>query len=355
MKIINKEVLSFDDVILEPQYSELITRRNIDTSVEVSYNKNKNKLRFNIPIISSPMSTITEAHMSNAMISLGGLGIIHRYNTIDFQAKLLGYVNHRDYRAAAIGTSGDYKERLSELVKNDLNIVCIDIAHGDHILMEKAIEFIRSQYPNLFVMAGNVATGNAYKRLALAGAHAVRTSVGSGSICTTRIQTGHGIPTFQAVLDCYAAKQDYIESGNDYPTPYIIADGGIKNSGDIVKSLAAGADFVMLGSMLSGTRETPGKVIVQEGKKMKRYNGMASKIAQKNWKGSYNSIEGVATYVPYKGTTLKVVNEIMSNVRSGMSYSGANTLNELIENAIFRKQTISSHTEGNPHIFNRNK
>lgn len=353
MRINNNEVLSFDDVILEPQYSELETRKNIDTSIEVKFN-NKS-IKFNIPIISSPMSTVTEAHMSNAMISLGGLGIIHRYNTIEFQAKLLGFVNHRDYRAAAIGATGDYKERLSELVKNDLNVVCIDIAHGDHILMEKAIEFIRSEYPDLFVMAGNVATGNAYKRLALAGAHAVRTSVGSGSICTTRIQTGHGIPTFQAVLDCYAAKQDYIESGNDYPTPYIIADGGIKNSGDIVKSLAAGADFVMLGSMLSGTRETPGKIIMQDGKKIKRYNGMASKVAQKNWKGTYNSIEGVASYVPYKGTTSKVINEIMSNVRSGMSYSGANTLKELYDNAMFRRQTVSSHAEGNAHIFNRNK
>ena len=142
-----------------------------------------------------------------------------------------------------------------------------------------------------------------------------------------------------------------MESGK--PTPYIIADGGIKNSGDIVKSLAAGADFVMLGSMLSGTRETPGKVIIQDGKKVKRYNGMASKAAQKNWKGTYNSIEGVASYVPYKGTTSKVLSEIMSNVRSGMSYSGAQTLEELKENAVFRKQTSSSHVEGNPHIFNR--
>lgn len=352
MRINNKEVLSFDDVILEPQYSELESRKSINTSVEIIYN-NKT-LDFKIPIISSPMSTVTEAHMANAMISQGGLGIIHRYNSIDFQAKLLGYVNHRDYRAAAIGASGDFKERLSELVKNDLNVVCIDIAHGDHILMEKAIEFTRSQYPNLFIMAGNVATGHAYKRLSKAGAHAVRTSVGSGSICTTRIQTGHGIPTFQAVLDCYEAKQQLIED-NSENIAYIVADGGIKNSGDIVKSLAAGSDFVMLGSMLSGTKETPGKIIMQDGKKIKRYNGMASKAAQKNWKGTYNSIEGVASYVPYKGTTSKVINEIMSNVRSGMSYSGANTLKELIENAVFRRQTSSSHVEGNPHIFNRNK
>ena len=353
-KLISKEeVLSFDDVILVPGYSDLRTRKNINTSVDVNYNNKK--LNFKIPIISSPMSTVTEAHMSNAMISNGGLGIIHRYNTIEFQTKLLGYVNHRDYRSAAIGVTGDYKERLSSLVENDLSIVCIDVAHGDHILVEEAIEYIRSNYPQLFIIAGNVATGEGYKRLALAGAHAVRTSIGSGSICTTRIQTGHGMPTFQAVLDCSKAKEEYIESGDDYPVPYIIADGGIKNSGDIVKSLAAGADFVMLGSMLSGTRETPGKVIMQDGKKIKRYNGMASKVAQKAWKGSYNSIEGVASYVPYKGTTFKVLNEIMSNVRSGMSYSGANTLDELRKFAEFRRQTNSSNIEGNAHIFNRSK
>lgn len=353
MRINNKEVLSFDDVILEPQYSELTTRKNIDTSVKASFLE-KN-LEFKIPIISSPMSTVTEEHMSNVMISQGGLGIIHRYNTIELQSKLLGYVEHRDYRAAAIGVTGDYKERLSELVKNGLSVVCIDIAHGDHILMEKAIEFIRNKYPHLFVIAGNVATGHAYKRLALAGAHAIRTSVGSGSICTTRIQTGHGIPTFQAILDCYAAKQDCLDNNKDTSMPYIIADGGIKNSGDIVKSLAAGADFVMLGSMLSGTTETPGEIIEQEGKKFKRYNGMASKAAQKDWKGTYNSIEGVSSFVPYKGTASQVINQIMSNVRSGMSYSGANTLQELINNAVFRKQTSSSHVEGNPHIFNRKK
>jgi len=353
MRINNKEVLSFDDVILEPQYSELITRKNIDTRVNVNYS-GKN-LEFKIPIISSPMSTVTEDYMSNEMISQGGIGIIHRYNTIEFQTKLLGNVNYRDYRAAAIGATGDYKERLAELVNNDLSVVCIDIAHGDHVLMEKAIEFIRSEYPHLFVIAGNIATRHAYKRLSLAGAHAVRASVGSGSICTTRIQTGHGIPTFQAVLDCYEAKQEHLDNGKDWPAAYIIADGGIKNSGDIVKSLAAGADFVMLGSMLSGTKESPGKVIIQDGKKIKRYNGMASKEAQKSWKGTYNSIEGVSSFVPYKGTTSKVINEIMSNVRSGMSYSGANTLQELIDNAVFRKQTSSSHVEGNPHIFNREK
>jgi IMP dehydrogenase len=167
------------------------------------------------------------------------------------------------------------------------------------------------------------------------------------------------MPTLQAVIDIDRQKKEMIRNNSDWTSenvPFVIADGGIKNSGDIVKSLAAGADLVMLGSMLSGTKETPGKIILSsEGKKIKRYNGMASKLAQKNWKGSYSSIEGVSSYVSYKGTVSKVINEIMSNVRSGMSYSGVRSLEELRNEAIAVVQTSSSHAEGNPHIFNRNR
>ena len=353
MKILNNKAISFDDIILIPQHSDIKSRSEIDTSVKITH-ENKKEVKFSIPIISSPMSTVTEAHMCNAIRSQGGLGIIHRYNSIDYQARLLSFVSDNDIKSAAIGVTGDYKERLAALVEKDLSIVCIDIAHGDHKMMEKAVEYIRSEYRNLFVIAGNIATASAYKRLAKAGAHGIRTSVGSGSICTTRIQTGHGMPTLQAIIDISKARKEMLN--NHSHTPFIIADGGIKNSGDIVKSLAAGADFVMLGSMLSGTKETPGKIILNsEGKKIKRYNGMASKLAQKNWKGSYSSIEGVSSYVNYKGTVSKVVNEIMSNVRSGMSYTGVRSLKELKEEAIAIIQTNSSHVEGNPHIFNRNK
>ena len=342
-----KTVRGFDDFLLVPKYSDIKSRSEISTQVTLG------DLTLDTPIIASPMSTVTEAYMINALSNLETLGIIHRYNTVSFQRKLLSFVQNEKYKSAAIGVTGDYKERLADLVNEGLRFVCIDIAHGDHIMMEEAIEYVRSEYPNLFVIAGNIATGEGYKRLSKAGAHAIRTSVGSGSICTTRIQTGHGMPTFQAILYCDQAKREMQEQDAEN-IAYIIADGGIKNSGDICKSLAAGADFVMLGSMLSGSRETPGKVITNnDGKKVKRYNGMASKLAQKNWKGSYNSIEGVASYVPYKGTVSKVINEIMSNVRSGMSYSGAECLEIFRNNARFVRQTTSSHVEGNPHIFNR--
>ena len=355
MKLTNNmssPIISFDDVILIPQYSELRSRSKIDTSISLINRNNNKEIKLSIPIISSPMSTITEAHMCNCMRSLGAMGIIHRYNTIEFQSKLLSYISDTNFKAASVGVSGDFKERLSALVNSGLKIVCLDVAHGDHILVREAIEFIKENYPDLFIIAGNVATGEAYARLSGWGAHAVRTSVGSGSICTTRIQTGHGVPTLNAIINCKKAKDDILYEGGN--PAYIIADGGIKNSGDIVKSLAAGADLVMLGSMLSGTREAPGKVMINsEGQKIKRYNGMASKTAQKNWKGSYSSVEGVSTTVKYKGTTTKVINEIMSNVRSGMSYSGALSLEELREKAVMAIQTNNTNLEGNPHIFNR--
>ena len=352
INILDKEALSFDDLILMPLYSDIKSRKEIDTSV-VFKKSDGTELTFQTPIISSPMSTITEAYMCNAINNCGGLGIIHRYNTIDHQAKLLSYVNSDIYKAAAIGASGDYKERLDRLVEAGLKIVCIDVAHGDHVLVKEAVDHIKQYHPHLFIIAGNIAGGGAYQRLSEWGVDAVRTSVGSGSICTTRIQTGHGMPTLSALIDCVERREELKKLGKH--TAYIIADGGIKNTGDIVKCLAIGADMVMLGSMLSGTRETPGKVIIDKetGKKVKRYNGMASKAAQKAWKGSYSSIEGVTSYVQYKGTVSKVITEITSNIRSGMSYSSSRTLSALRSNALFVRQSVNSHAEGLPHIRNR--
>tara|TARA_Y100001972_G_scaffold129049_1_gene193737 strand:+ start:7946 stop:8986 length:1041 start_codon:yes stop_codon:yes gene_type:complete len=339
-----KEVKGFDDFLLVPQYSDIESRSEINTQVKVG------DLLLGTPIIASPMSTVTEAYMINALTNLNTLGIIHRYNTVSFQKKLLSFIQDNDFKSAAIGVTGDYKERLEELVSEGLRFVCIDIAHGDHILMKNAIEYVKSKYPELFVIAGNISTSSGYERLSSWGADAIRLSVGSGSICTTRIQTGHGIPTMQAIINAYTSKKRLMDENKH--AALIVADGGIKNSGDIVKCLAVGADLVMLGSMLSGTKESPGKVIIMpDGTKSKRYNGMASKAAQRNWKGSYSSVEGVSSVVPYKGTVAKVIREIMSNVRSGMSYSGARNLEELRNKAQFVLQSSASTIESGPHIY----
>lgn len=340
MFITEQKTLAYDDVILVPQYSTIRSRSEIDLSVKLT-----DDLTLQLPIISSPMNTVTETNMANAMHNLGCLGILHRYNTIEYQSRLLSFIDNKNLRAAAIGVSGDFKERLESLVNNGLKIVCLDVAHGDHIMMEECIQYVKETYPQLYVIAGNVATSAGFERLSIAGADAVRVSIGSGSICTTRIQTGHGRPTLDAIIQIAEHKK------NSNIKTLIIADGGLKNAGDIVKSLAAGADLVMLGSLLSGTYETPGKIVRTEKGSFKKYSGMASKDAQLRGRGKYNSVEGVSTFVKFKGNVRHTIHELETNIKSGLSYSGARNVAELQENAIFQIQTMSSHFEGLPHIL----
>ena len=193
-------------------------------------------------------------------------------------------------------------------------------------------------------MAGNVATLQAFNDLADWGAHAIRVGIGGGSICSTRIQTGHGIPTFQSVLDCGKSDRDAA----------LIADGGIRTSGDMVKALAAGADFIMVGSMLAGTDETPGEVMTIYGSPPhKIYRGMASKEAQSDWRGRVSSIEGVTHTVPYRGPVSEVLHEMAVGIRSGLSYSGARSIQELQAKARFIRQTSAGAIESSTHIKGR--
>ena len=232
-----RETLTFDDVLLVPQYSDIQSRSKIDLTL------NPAKIfSTSLPIVSSPMDTVTESNMAYAMTSAGGLGIVHRYNTIEEQvlivkeAVALGAKNV----GAAIGVSGDFEERAGELYDAGANILCIDIAHGHHTLMQKAIKAIRNLLgESIHIMAGNVATLRAFNDLSDWGADSIRVGVGGGSICSTRVMTGHGLPTLQSVIDCAASDRDAL----------LVADGGIKQTGDIVKAIAAGADMVMLGSM----------------------------------------------------------------------------------------------------------
>ena len=223
------------------------------------------------------------------------------------------------------------------------SLVCIDVAHGHHQLMERAIKTVRDKYgEDLNLIAGNVATIEGFNDLSDWGADAIRIGIGGGSICSTRIQTGHGIPTLQSILDC---------SMSDRPAK-LIADGGIKNSGDIVKALAAGADFVMIGSLLSGTTEAPGEVIYDKnGNSYKTYRGMASREAQTDWRGRAASIEGISTVVPTKGPVGGVVGKLNLGIRSGFSYTGARNMKELHAKAKFMRQTASGRKESGTHIL----
>ena len=333
--------LSYDDVLLVPQYSDIVSRKEVDLSSALD-----DQRTLSLPIISSPMDTITESAMANAMSAAGGLGIIHRYNSIEMQAQQAYEVKNTSSKAAAIGITGDYLDRASALYESGVRILCLDVAHGHHILMKKAISNIKNLYDDVHIMAGNVATKKGFEDLANWGADSIRCNIGSGSICSTRIQTGHGMPGLQTIFECFTA-----DITRDVK---IIADGGLKNSGDIVKALAAGADFVMVGSLLSGTSETPGDVIyAADGTRRKIYRGMASKEAQHDWRGKHSSNEGVSTTVYAKGTANDILKDLDNGIRSGLSYSGARDILELQMKSEFILQTTSGQSESKTHILFR--
>ena len=340
VKINTKEAkLTFDDVLLLPQYSTVISRKHVSLEQQLD---SKNIMR--IPIISSPMDTVTDGTMAQTMSDLGGLGVIHRYNTIEEQVTMLRNVT--GLKAAAIGVTGDFEKRARALYDSaGVNILCLDVAHGHHILMERALKTLKDTYGNdIHLMAGNVATLGGFNDLADWGADSIRCGIGGGSICTTRIQTGHGVPGFETVLECAKSDRD----------AKIIIDGGIKNSGDIVKALAAGADFVMLGSLLAGTTESPGEVVTYtDGSKRKAYRGMASRKAQEAWRGKSSAPEGIATTVHYKGAVKNIVEDLIGGIKSGCSYSGASNLKQLRTNSLFIKQSNAGRHESSAHILNR--
>ena len=329
--------LSFDDVLLEPKYSEIKSRSEVDIGNHLS-----ETAYLELPVISSPMDTVTEDEMSWTMYDEGGLGVIHRYNTIEQQVALVK--KRRAFAAAAIGATGDYEDRAKALVDVGVRYLCLDVAHGHHISVKNALKTLRNSFgEEVHLMAGNVATLAAFNDLADWGANSIRVGIGGGSICSTRINTGHGVPTFQSIHDCSYSNRD----------AKLIADGGIKNSGDIVKALAAGADFVMLGSMLAGTDESPGEIFTSGNKKYKVYRGMASRSAQMDWRGQSSSPEGISTTISYKGPVSDILRDIAGNVRSGFSYTGARDLREFQSKATFLRQTAAGQYESSTHILRR--
>lgn len=338
-----RETLTYDDVLLVPQFSDIKSRKEVDIGNSLDEN-----IHLGLPVISSPMDTVTESTMAEVLMKSGGMGVIHRYNTIEEQVEIARQVRETGKEprvAAAVGVTDDYLQRALNLFDAGVNVICIDIAHGHHVLMENAIKSIRRELgETVHIMAGNVATQEGYEDLADWGADSVRCNVGGGSICSTRIQTGHGMPGLQTIFDCTRSDRE----------ARIIADGGIRTSGDIVKALAAGADFVMLGSMLAGTEQSPGFVIEDaSGLQYKIYRGMASKEAQVNWRGKFSSNEGISTRIPYKGSVEDVLRDLRNGITSGFSYSGARNIEELWGRAEFVRQTNAGLGESKTHILSR--
>jgi IMP dehydrogenase len=466
------EGLTFDDVLLVPQKSKINSRKDIDLTTYLS-----NKIKLNLPIISSPMDTVTESEMAISLARNGGLGIIHRFCSIEYQVKevervkraenylienpiclspdtplyeiknkaleydfqtflvvdknkkLLGLISKRDYYleenekklakdlmtpferlivsykkitlneakeifkkykiekipiinkkreviglitlrdfknslnkkasrdkngrllvGAAIGIRGDYLERAQELVKAEVDFLCIDIAHGHLTQSLNIIKEIKKRFPEKILIAGNIATEEGANDLKKAGADIIKVGIGPGSACTTRIVAGVGVPQLSAIISARKGAKN---------TP-IIADGGCKNSGDIVKALAAGANAVMLGSLLAGTDESPGEIFYLKNRKVKAFRGMASaeayksKIKSTNDNFNYEPIsEGINYgFIDYKGSVNEILKNLEKGIRSGFSYCGAKNLKELWQKSRFIKITDMGYKESLPHSIN---
>jgi IMP dehydrogenase len=329
--------LTFDDVLIIPRKSEVKSRR--DPSLKSQITKTK---YLETPIVSANMDTVTESPMAIAMHKMGGLGILHRFMNIEQQVDEVVKVREAGAQiiSASIGVNADYKERAEALVKAGVNLMTIDIAHGHSVLMMDTLKWLKDKFSGLEVIAGNLATPDAAVDLIEAGADCIKVGIGPGSMCTTRIITGAGVPQLTAVALC-------AEAAESYGVP-VIADGGIRTSGDMVKAFAAGAQIIMLGSMLSGTIETPGDIV--NGRK--QYRGMASKKAQVSWRGDMPqgmAPEGESTFVNVKGHVADVIHELCGGIRSGMSYVNAVSIEEVKQKALFMEMSANGISESRAH------
>ena len=403
------EGITFDDVLLVPAYSEVIPNQ-VDLTTYLT-----KKVKLNIPMMSAGMDTVTEHRMAIAMARQGGIGIIHKNMSIEAQAdevdkvkrsengvitdpfylspehtledakkilaksrkeklpivdenfNLKGLITIKDIEkqikyplsakdaqgrllcGAAVGITANVMARVDALVKANVDVVVVDSAHGHSANILKAVREMKEKYPDLQVIAGNVATGVATKALIEAGVDAVKVGIGPGSICTTRVVAGIGVPQITAVMDCY-------EAAKEYGIP-IIADGGIKYSGDMTKAIAAGANVCMMGSMFAGCDESPGDFELYQGRKYKVYRGMGSIAAMEN--GSKDRYfqenakklvpEGVEGRVAYKGHVEDTVFQLIGGLRSGMGYCGAKDIETLKATGRFVKITAASLKESHPH------
>lgn len=352
MRILDQPGLTFDDVLLVPAKGYVNSRNPDSVEIDVGVQLTPRTFKIRYPIISANMDTITEKEMAVAMANLGGLGIIHRFMSFDDQRAMLHGMGCKN-TIGCVGATESERERLLAL-KDHCAAVLVDTAHGHSQMMVKQIEWIRQTHPHLDIIAGNVCTADAALALIRAGAHCVKVGVGPGSMCTTRIQTGNGVPQLTAIMDIRRGIEKVYaqQRGKDW-RPRVIADGGIRTSGDIVKALAAGADAIMSGFLFAGCNETPtvpGKHdALYAGPERKRYRGMASREFQEDWKGKVRSVEGESTIVPNKGPVANVFQELVDGILSGMSYQGADTLDDLYANAEFILQTPAGYKEATPH------
>jgi len=355
-----QEAYTFDDVLLVPAYSKVLPN---EVSLKTQLTKN---ITLNSPILSAAMDTVTDHKMAIAMALSGGLGFVHKNMSIEAQAEEVAKV--KAYQVAinlypnactdtngalrvgvAVGVAKNLMERTKALVSAGADIVTLDSAHGHSQGIIDAVKAIAKAFPALDIIAGNIVTASAAQVLVDAGATAVKVGVGPGSICTTRVVAGVGVPQLTAVNNVY----EQLKNQNIG----IIADGGIKHSGEITKAIAAGAHCVMLGSLLAGTDESPGEVLEFEGKKYKSYVGMGSLVAME--RGSKDRYfqedkkklvpEGIEALKPYKGSVSAILFQLVGGLRSGMGYCGTKDIETLRRDARFVKISNAGLIESHPH------
>ena len=338
---IMQEGITFDDVLLVPAYSEVLPR---EVSLKGRFSRH---IALDSPFASAAMDTVTEGRMAAAMARKGGIGVIHKNMTAEKQAEEVASVKAQGLKVAAgVGITPDILDRVKALAQAGVDAIVLDSAHGHSKGVVDALKAVKAAFPALDVVVGNIATAAAAKDLIAAGADGLKVGIGPGSICTTRIVAGVGMPQLTAIADV-------AEVAGDIP---VIADGGLRYSGDVVKALAAGASCVMCGSMFAGTDEAPGDVVEVDGVKMKGYRGMGSIDAMQAGsadryfqKGAKKLVpEGVVARVPYKGSVEDVIFQLEGGLRSGMGYCGAKDLDAL-HKAQFVKISPATVKENHPH------
>ena len=343
-----KEALTFDDVTLAPNYSEILPSET-NTSIKLSKN-----LTLKIPLISSAMDTVTEGSMAAAIAEKGGIGVIHRNLSIEKQIFEIKKVKQKKLLVgAAVGASSEEHRRAKRILKENLDLIVVDTAHAHTKKVSDIIKMIVKTKPKKTTLcAGNIATAEAAKFLIKLGVDVIKVGIGPGSICTTRLVAGIGVPQLSAIMN--------VKSGVGNRKVSIIADGGIKFSGDIAKALAAGADAVMIGSLFAGTDQAPGKIIKKNGKLFKSFRGMGSvgamnkgsadRYFQTKQKNSSKYVpEGVEGFVKYKGKVDKVIYQLVGGLKSSMGYLGSKKITHLRKKPKFYKITKAGFFESMVH------
>ncbi|UWG46385.1 IMP dehydrogenase/GMP reductase [Halanaeroarchaeum sp. HSR-CO] len=325
--------LSYGDVLLVPKRSPVDTRSDIDLSTQLTPN-----VELDSPLVSAAMDTVTEAELAIELSRAGGIGVLHRFLTVEEQAEQVEQVIEAGEQVgAAVGINEDYVERCRAVIEAGVDVLVVDVAHGHMERTIAAVETLADEFPDTDILAGNVATAAGVEDLAAAGADGVKVGIGPGSHCTTRKVAGAGVPQLTAIDDCAAAAADLDVT--------ICADGGIRTSGDAVKALMAGADTVMLGSLFAGTEEAPGRIVEVQGTRYKRSRGMATTAAAEDRDDKANNVtadEGVEALTPYKGPVGTVVEEFQAGIRSGLSYCGGHTIDDARERAEFIRVAASA-------------